>query len=501
MDTVIPPPCKIPEGQKPETAATSGGSQPEESREPGRAGSKTALERRRVRGDPNAPQDDHEVEVEDLGPDSEDEEQGQRNPLDPGDLTGQITVRRPRPMHTPQLQDQSGLEDSEAPQTSGEEEFTKWPTYGGFTWRHQVLSGRGHWITNCLPNIGKKVHSTSTSDGGGLWSSIHAAESQASKRQQELLKLQKDHEADIQSAVGEVVYEYREQLVATKQRQQFKDCKHQQMVHQLQDQFRTLELLLASHATLPSVRTTKEEADLWEEIFNYLPGTVNIQRGAAIYESQDQPFSFQKQVQFGDRLRMPDLKLDADSDDQQNSSPTTLHSSTPHCGAKLMNQTFNISQIPNLTCGPQDAAAITAEVSAAAAAQASKEFCQMRDPKITKFKGGYLADAELTFRSWHTDIMTHIQDQELDNKAVIQLIKDMTQENARCEVEFQLDLCGGIITYQDLLKHLSIAFQGGDKEANLIAEFYSHGQKTKGVRRGVRRWVANSCTKGQEPKT
>ena len=55
----------------------------------------------------------------------------------------------------------------------------------------------------------------------------------------------------------------------------------------------------------------------------------------------------------------------------------------------------------------------------------------------------------------------------------------MTQENARREVEFQLNLCGGIITYQDLLKHISITFQGGDEEANLIAEFYSHGQKSK----------------------
>ena len=38
---------------------------------------------------------------------------------------------------------------------------------------------------------------------------------------------------------------------------------------------------------------------------------------------------------------------------------------------------------------------------------------------------------------------------------------------------------GGVITYQDLLKHLSIAFQGGDDEANLLAEFYSHAQKVK----------------------
>ena len=74
---------------------------------------------------------------------------------------------------------------------------------------------------------------------------------------------------------------------------------------------------------------------------------------------------------------MPDLKSDTDSDDQQNSPPTTLRSSTPHCGAKPMNQTFDISQIPTLTGGPQDAAAITAEVSAATAAQVSKEFCRM----------------------------------------------------------------------------------------------------------------------------
>ena len=309
---------------------------------------------------------------------------------------------------------------------------------------------------------------------------LHAAESEASKRQRELLKLQKDREANIQTAVGKAVFEYREQLTAAKQKQQSKDHKHQQKVHRLQDQVRALELSLASQATLPSVRHTKEEADLREEIFNYLPGTVNTRRGAVVYESQDQPLSFQKHVWFGDRSRMPDLKSDdADSEDQQILPPTIPRSSPPHCGARPMNWTFDVSHIPNLTSVPQDAAAIAAEVSAAAAAQASKEFCRMWDPKITKFKGGYSADAELTFRSWRTDIITHIQDRELDNKAAIQLIKDMTQDNARRKVEYQLDICGGIITYQDLLKHLSIAFQGGDEEANLIAEFYSRGQKTK----------------------
>ena len=55
----------------------------------------------------------------------------------------------------------------------------------------------------------------------------------------------------------------------------------------------------------------------------------------------------------------------------------------------------------------------------------------------------------------------------------------MTLDSAHWEVEFQLNLCGGIITYQDLLRDLSIAFQGGDEEANLLAEFYSCGQKLK----------------------
>ena len=61
----------------------------------------------------------------------------------------------------------------------------------------------------------------------------------------------------------------------------------------------------------------------------------------------------------------------------------------------------------------------------------------------------------------------------------IQLIKEQTLDNAHHEVEFQLDLCGGKITYQDLLKHLSITFQGGNDEANILAKFYSHAQHSK----------------------
>ena len=39
------------------------------------------------------PTDDHEVEVEELGSDIEEDQQVQRNPMDSGDLATQIAVR------------------------------------------------------------------------------------------------------------------------------------------------------------------------------------------------------------------------------------------------------------------------------------------------------------------------------------------------------------------------------------------------------------------------
>ena len=109
MDAVIPPPPrKAPEGQRPWAASTSGHpqpeeSKPEESREPQQASSRTDLEHRRVTNDPDVLDDDQQVEVEDLGPESEEDEQKQRNPLDPGDLASQITVRRPRSTLAPAI--------------------------------------------------------------------------------------------------------------------------------------------------------------------------------------------------------------------------------------------------------------------------------------------------------------------------------------------------------------------------------------------------------------
>ena len=220
---------------------------------------------------------------------------------------------------------------------------------------------------------------------------------------------------------------------------------------------------------MPSEWVPQEGENLRDQIFNYVPGTVNTKRGTAVYDSPDQPYSFQKHVRFGDRPNQPDLESDAADPGITPESPTTVptqipaRSSTPYRRTSQgpMNRTFDISNISPTNFGAaQDVATIAAEVSAAAMAQASKEFWHMREPKITKLRGGYSADAKLVFRSWWADILANIQDRELDNKAAIQLIKEQTLDNARREVEFQLDLCGGVISYQNLLKHLSITFQG-----------------------------------------
>ena len=330
---------------------------------------------------------------------------------------------------------------------------------------------------------------------------LKAAEVESAARQQELATelttLRNQWEADIQQAVGQAVVQYHDQLSLAQAMQQQRDREHQQLIQRLQEQVHALEVSLAGQATLPSVAASSSQTGLRREIFNILPGTVNPCRGATQYESQDQAFSFQKQVRFEDDNSSPELGPVANSGEGRPTPtlpviPPRLsdisrishpphpphHSSTPY-RVPIRDHTFDVEPSAPLMNESRQVANIAAEVSAAAAAQASKEFRRMREPKITKLRGGYSADAELMFRSWKSDILANIANRELDNKVAIQLIKEQTLDNARREVEFQLDLCGGSITYQDLLLHLGVAFQGGDDEANVLAEFYSRRQYAK----------------------
>ena len=129
---------------------------------------------------------------------------------------------------------------------------------------------------------------------------LKVVEAESSAKQQETATLQGQREADIQQAVGQAVVKYRDQLNSAQASLQQRDREHQQSVQKLQDQICALELSLADQVTLPSVTASGSKTGLCQEVFDILPGMFNQCRGAAQYKSQNQAFSFQKQVRFED---------------------------------------------------------------------------------------------------------------------------------------------------------------------------------------------------------
>ena len=67
---------------------------------------------------------------------------------------------------------------------------------------------------------------------------------------------------------------------------------------------------------------------------------------------------------------------------------------------------------------------------------AAQEFQKMREPKISKLKGGYSSSARFIFQSWLKDILVHMEDRRLTQREAIQLVKDFTAECTQDEVEF-----------------------------------------------------------------
>ena len=84
---------------------------------------------------------------------------------------------------------------------------------------------------------------------------------------------------------------------------------------------------------------------------------------------------------------MPDLKLATDPKDQIKIGHEMPVTSTPFRDDKAMNKTFDISQISPVMSSHQDMVTIAAEVSAAAATQASREFCQNAGTKDYEIQG------------------------------------------------------------------------------------------------------------------
>ena len=69
---------------------------------------------------------------------------------------------------------------------------------------------------------------------------------------------------------------------------------------------------------------------------------------------------------------------------------------------------------------------------------ATQEFHKLHESKISKFKGGYSAMANLIFQLWLKDIRVHVEDLNLTEREAMQLVKDLTAESACNEVEFYM---------------------------------------------------------------
>ena len=83
----------------------------------------------------------------------------------------------------------------------------------------------------------------------------------------------------------------------------------------------------------------------------------------------------------------------------------------------------------------------------------------MREPKITKLKGGYSTNVTLIFNSWLKDIEMCVFERKLSKGEAVQLVKDCTSDQARNAVEFYLDMIHlDHQSYYDHIFHLKVAF-------------------------------------------
>ena len=125
---------------------------------------------------------------------------------------------------------------------------------------------------------------------------LKASKSCVTKLQEQLMALKQNRDNDIQQAVGQAVITiWAINLLRSSPTHQ----EHQLAIAAIAGTGTSaLQVSLASQRDLPSVGATQEGVNLRDEVFNYVPGTVNTNRGAVVFNSPDQAFSFQKHVRF-----------------------------------------------------------------------------------------------------------------------------------------------------------------------------------------------------------
>ena len=112
--------------------------------------------------------------------------------MDPGDLASPIAVRRPALIPTPHPIDQTGPEDSKSQQSWVEEESMSGLDTGNLLEDAKFYQDVAVELQSAYDNLQYRYAQQACliEEASGA---LHAAETQVSKRQRELLHVQKDH--------------------------------------------------------------------------------------------------------------------------------------------------------------------------------------------------------------------------------------------------------------------------------------------------------------------
>ena len=221
--------------------------------------------------------------------------------------------------------------------------------------------------------------------------------------------------------------------------------------------------------------------------FNFMPGTVNTQRGGTVNIHDDTilwsknddapPIPLHKQdkkhVHFTSTPCHPVQSNLFDLDDE---NPIIGHSGNlfiSNPGNPFVKQLVR-SQIPAQTTVDTDATTIIGNTMSAIAS----EFKKMREPKLAKLKGGITSRASLFFNSWVKDVRAVILERSMSNAESLQLVKDYTEGKACQQVEFYI-VSTPDPTFEGLINNLRTSFQSGEDEATVKGEFYSRKQYSK----------------------
>ena len=221
--------------------------------------------------------------------------------------------------------------------------------------------------------------------------------------------------------------------------------------------------------------------------FNFMPGTVNTQRGGAVNIHDDTilwskndnapPIPPRKQdekhVHFTSTPCHPVQSNLFDSDDKNAIIGHSGNLFTSNPGNPFVQQPVH-SQIPAQTTVDTDATTIIGNTMSVVAS----EFKKMREPKLTKLKGRITSGASLFFNSWVKDVRAVILERSMSNAESLQLVKDYTEGKAHQQVEFYI-VSTPNPSFEGLFDNLRTSFQSGEDEATIKGEFYSCKQFSK----------------------